>query len=187
MTWKYGLNEARTRPRSSFNDALISQLSRRAESKRRTKAENVREVAGLCADMASTVSQGGREVYWITPPKAHPERYPEALQEEMAQLMKASVSPYGHVYDSRKVTTFVDGLNLPRMILPLGDRIAVRETDTMDVVAYRDTDGDGVADERTLLYERGPHGRLSHGGQDRPFRVPRTRDGGIGYRQVVSD
>ena len=58
-----------------------------------------------------------------------------------------------------RVTIFADKLNLPRMILPLDDRIAVRETDTMDIVAYRDTDGDGVADEKTLLYERGPYGR----------------------------
>ena len=39
-----------------------------------------------------------------------------------------------------KVTVFVDNLNLPRMILPLDERIAVRETDTMDVFSYRDTD-----------------------------------------------
>ncbi len=58
-----------------------------------------------------------------------------------------------------RVTTFVDGLNLPRMILPLDDRIAVRETDTMDIFSYRDTDGDGVADEKEILYERGPYGR----------------------------
>jgi len=58
-----------------------------------------------------------------------------------------------------KVTIFVDLLNLPRMILPLDDRIAVRESDTMDVIAYRDTDGDGVADEKTPLFEYGPRGR----------------------------
>lgn len=58
-----------------------------------------------------------------------------------------------------KVSIFVDDLNLPRAILPLDDRIAVRETDTMDIVAYRDTDGDGVADEKSLIYQRGPHGR----------------------------
>ncbi|MFP6893752.1 MAG: ThuA domain-containing protein, partial [Opitutales bacterium] len=58
-----------------------------------------------------------------------------------------------------KVTVFVDGLNLPRMILPLDDRIAVRETDTMDIVSYRDTDGDGVADDKKLLYQRGSYGR----------------------------
>ena len=58
-----------------------------------------------------------------------------------------------------KSTIFIDNLNLPRIILPLDDWIAVRETDTMDVVAYRDTDGDGVADESKMLYERGPYSR----------------------------
>jgi len=60
-----------------------------------------------------------------------------------------------------KSTIFVDNLNLPRMILPLDDWITVRETDTMDVVAYRDTDGDGVADEKKILYEKGPYSRNS--------------------------
>jgi len=58
-----------------------------------------------------------------------------------------------------KVTTFIDNLNLPRMILPLDDRIAVRETDTMDIFAYRDTDGDGVADEKTQLFVGREDGR----------------------------
>ncbi|MDC0157938.1 ThuA domain-containing protein [Verrucomicrobia bacterium] len=60
-----------------------------------------------------------------------------------------------------KSTIFVDNLNLPRMILPLDDWIAVRETDTMDVVAFRDTDGDGVADEKKIFYEKGPYSRNS--------------------------
>lgn len=59
-----------------------------------------------------------------------------------------------------QVTVFIDNLNLPRAILPLSDGwIAVRETDTMDVVAWRDTNNDGVADESKMLYERGPVGR----------------------------
>ena len=59
-----------------------------------------------------------------------------------------------------QVTVFVDNLNLPRAIQPLGGGwIAIRETDTMDVVAYRDSDGDGVADESKTLYQRGPVGR----------------------------
>lgn len=60
-----------------------------------------------------------------------------------------------------KVTTFVDGLNLPRMILPLDDWIAIRESDTMDVLAYRDTNGDGVADEKKFLFQYGPRSRNS--------------------------
>lgn len=62
-----------------------------------------------------------------------------------------------------KATIFIDNLNLPRMILPLDDWIAVRETDTMDVTAYRDTDGDGVADEKKPLFEYGPRSRNGPG------------------------
>lgn len=62
-----------------------------------------------------------------------------------------------------KRTVFVDQLKLPRMIQPLGDRVIIRETDTFDLHSYRDTDGDGVADEKTLVYEGGPRGgNLEH-------------------------
>lgn len=50
-------------------------------------------------------------------------------------------------------TVFVDGLNLPRMILPLDDRIAVVETDSTTVWSYRDTNNDGVADEKKMLFK----------------------------------
>ena len=50
-------------------------------------------------------------------------------------------------------TVFIDNLNLPRMMLPLDDRLAVVETDTTDIYTYRDTDGDGVADEKKLIYD----------------------------------
>jgi len=52
-----------------------------------------------------------------------------------------------------RVTIFADGLNLPRMILPLDDRIAIVETDSTSVYSYRDTDDDGVSDERELLFK----------------------------------
>lgn len=60
-----------------------------------------------------------------------------------------------------RATVFVDGLNLPRMILPLDDRIAVVETDNTSVWSYRDTTGDGVADEKKLLFK----GRAGSGTQ----------------------
>ena len=60
-----------------------------------------------------------------------------------------------------KSTVFVDGLNLPRMILPLDDRIAVVETDNTSVWSYRDTTGDGIGDEKTLLFK----GRAGSGTQ----------------------
>ncbi len=62
-----------------------------------------------------------------------------------------------------KRSVFVEGLKLPRMIQPLDDRVIIRETDTFDLHAYRDTNGDGVADEKKLVYEGGPRGgNLEH-------------------------
>lgn len=66
----------------------------------------------------------------------------------------------GH-YD--RITTFADKLVLPREILPLDERIVIRETDTKDLYAYRDTAGNGVGDERLKLYDGGPQtGNLEH-------------------------
>ncbi len=62
-----------------------------------------------------------------------------------------------------KVSRFVDNMVLPRMILPLDDRIIINETYTNDYYSYRDTDGDGVADEKGLLYGGGrAGGNLEH-------------------------
>ncbi len=60
-----------------------------------------------------------------------------------------------------KATVFVDGLNLPRMVLPLSDGIAVVETDSTSVWFYRDTKGTGMADEKTLLF-KGKDGDGTH-------------------------
>ncbi len=60
-------------------------------------------------------------------------------------------------------TVFVDELLLPRMILALDDRILIRETNTLDLYSYRDTDDDGIADEKTLIYDGGKRGgNLEH-------------------------
>ena len=65
------------------------------------------------------------------------------------------------VFDRHSV--FVDGLVLPRMILPLDDQLLVGETDSNDLYLYRDTDGDGVSDEKKLWFEGGPRGgNLEH-------------------------
>ena len=60
------------------------------------------------------------------------------------------------IYD--KHTVFADGLLLPRIIIPLDDRVIIGETNTDDLYVYRDTNGDGVADEKKLLYQGGPRG-----------------------------
>jgi mono/diheme cytochrome c family protein/type 1 glutamine amidotransferase/glucose/arabinose dehydrogenase len=58
------------------------------------------------------------------------------------------------VYDRHSV--FLDGLLLPRMILPLRDSILVQETDTGDIFEYRDTNGDGVSDSKKLFFSGEP-------------------------------
>lgn len=55
-----------------------------------------------------------------------------------------------------KHTVFADKLLLPRMVLPLLERVLINETNTNDIVSYQDTDGDGVADKKERVYEGGP-------------------------------
>jgi len=55
-------------------------------------------------------------------------------------------------------TVFVDHLLLPRMILPVRDGLLVNETDSNDIWLYRDTDGDGVSDQKQLFFAGGPRG-----------------------------
>jgi putative heme-binding domain-containing protein len=65
------------------------------------------------------------------------------------------------VYDLH--TVFADNLSLPRMILPLLDKVIIRETNTLDLKSYQDTDGDGVADKIELWHDGGTRGgNLEH-------------------------
>lgn len=65
--------------------------------------------------------------------------------------------------DYDRHTVFVDGLMLPRVVLPLDDRIIIGETNTEALYSYRDTDGDGVADEKKLWLDGGvQNGNLEH-------------------------
>ncbi len=65
------------------------------------------------------------------------------------------------VYD--KHTVFADNLCLPRMVLPLIDKVIIRETNTLDLKSYQDTNGDGVADKIELWHEGGNRGgNLEH-------------------------
>lgn len=57
-----------------------------------------------------------------------------------------------------KSTIFIDNLLLPRMVLPLDDRVMVGVTNTLDLWNYRDSDGDGVADEKIKVFEGGNRG-----------------------------
>lgn len=52
-----------------------------------------------------------------------------------------------------KSAVFIDSMVLPRIILPLDDRVIVGETYNRNLYSYRDTDEDGIADEKILLLE----------------------------------
>lgn len=60
------------------------------------------------------------------------------------------------IYDRH--TAFVDQVLLPRMILPVGDALLVGLTDSNDILRYRDTNDDGIADEKVVVYEGGKRG-----------------------------
>jgi hypothetical protein len=62
-----------------------------------------------------------------------------------------------------KHSVYTDKLMLPRMLLPLDDRVIIGETDTNDLYVYRDTNRDGVADTKEIFYQGGPRGgNLEH-------------------------
>ena len=53
---------------------------------------------------------------------------------------------------ARKVTTFADGLNIPIGVLPLPDARSALVFSIPNIYRLSDTDGDGKADKRELLY-----------------------------------
>jgi len=59
---------------------------------------------------------------------------------------------------------FLDSLLLPRMILALDDRLLVAETYDNSIYSYRDTNGDGIADEKKKVFsnEKENHSNLEH-------------------------
>ncbi len=64
-----------------------------------------------------------------------------------------------------KASVFVDKLVLPRLLLPLDGRVIIGETYKDQLYSYRDTNRDGVADEKTLVYQGGAikvQGNLEH-------------------------
>ncbi|MEO6499441.1 MAG: hypothetical protein ABIN95_10520, partial [Mucilaginibacter sp.] len=56
-----------------------------------------------------------------------------------------------------KVTVYIDSLVLPRMILPLDNRVLVNETYSNNIYSYEDTNGDGKADVKKLVYANNTH------------------------------
>lgn len=52
-----------------------------------------------------------------------------------------------------KFTIFVDSLILPRVILPVGDELLVGFTDIQHLYSYKDTNNDGRADIRRIVFQ----------------------------------
>jgi len=77
-------------------------------------------------------------------------------QEPFSRVSRHEDTDGDGVYDRH--TIFADKLLLPRILLPLDDRVIIGETNTDNLYIYRDTDGDGVSDEKTQWYEGGPRG-----------------------------
>ena len=63
-----------------------------------------------------------------------------------------------------KSSVFIDKLLLPRMLLCVNHELIVNETDTYDLWRYKDTNGDGVADDKQRIYhvDRKATGNLEH-------------------------
>ncbi len=61
-------------------------------------------------------------------------------------------------------SVFIDKLMLPRMLLCVGHELLVNETDTYDIYAYKDSNGDGVADQKRPVFQVGKKapGNLEH-------------------------
>ena len=51
-----------------------------------------------------------------------------------------------------KSTVFIDSLVLPRTILAVGDQLLVGVTNVQHIWSYRDTNGDGKADEKKMVF-----------------------------------
>lgn len=55
-----------------------------------------------------------------------------------------------------KSSVYADHLVLPRMVLPLDDRVIIAETYTGKFLTYRDRNGDGVAEEKKEIFSGSP-------------------------------
>ena len=91
---------------------------------------------------------------WVTETVEYP--FPENDGKLKHQDAVKILEDFGPDGKARKITTFADGLNIPIGVLPLS---AAKPQDALvysipNIYRLRDTDGDGKADERTVLYSK---------------------------------
>jgi len=81
--------------------------------------------------------------------------------EPRSRISRHESSQHDGVFDRH--TVFLDNILLPRMVLPLDDRVLVGLTDSSDITIHQDTNGDGVADTKETFYQGGRRGgNLEH-------------------------
>lgn len=71
--------------------------------------------------------------------------------QPISQIVKLEDVNWGGIAD--RSTIFIDSLVLPRVIMPLGDELVVGITNVQHLFAYKDTDGDGKADQKRMVFE----------------------------------
>lgn len=72
-------------------------------------------------------------------------------QEPISRVMLLEDSDNDGKMD--KSSVFIDKLRLPRMLLCVGKELLVNETNTYNIYAYKDSNGDGAADQKRIVYE----------------------------------
>ena len=97
---------------------------------------------------------------WISMSREYP--FPAPLDKPARDSIRV-LEDFDENGRARKITTFVDGLNIPIGLYPWKDGVIAWSIP--NIWFFRDTDGDGKADKREVLY--GPFGweRDTHGNQ----------------------
>ena len=89
--------------------------------------------------------------------------YPWPAKSEAEKTDSIKVIELNDDGSAKSVKTFADGLDIPIGLLPLGDGRRVLAYDIATVRLFTDTDGDGRADQREVLYTGFDHTRDTHG------------------------
>lgn len=96
------------------------QLYALLRTKRETPERTLARIRGQLSEMCRQIAESGATGYWILPPRSHEARYEEALQTQLATLMKEVVGEWGGTcYESLEVTQYpgdypaMDGIHYP--------------------------------------------------------------------------
>jgi putative heme-binding domain-containing protein len=96
---------------------------------------------------------------WVSNTHLYP--FPAKTQADRKDTLKViELGPDGRAV---KLSTFADKLDIPVGLYPIGDGSRVLAYDVGNIRLYSDTDGDGKADKRELLYSGFGYDRDTHG------------------------